>query len=567
MSLKSCILFLSVLFAGGVFCADGSVQRKDSTGRQSEIRTMRMDCSVDEKERCLRRVSNPGQPEAERMNAVKKGIFVNEDFGCIYWPGRQPQLDRETLAKLVGGYSSSPGVGRVVFNINAMSAFFDSTAFRRVYDGVREGSDGAIIFHGHESRPGDPEHCYYELALNVGRLYEKVADPMRLRYDTCRADGAEMFCSLRMNDVHYVNLPDIPLHNDLWREKKHLLRAQYKAGSAFWNAQGFDYAHKEVREYHLALVREVLERFEMDGIELDWMRSPPFFRPGFDEAGTPLLNAFMEKVKALAGQAAGKWKHPVRIAVRVPSRPEEALKLGLDVFHWAKEGWVDIVVPSPYYETSDSDLPVELWKRLLPEETILAPCIECHLKSRPGTGMRGTLKSACGFAAAYLHKGADTVYLFNHMHPVKTMEHIGKLYDTLGDGEKLAANARRHVVTYHENPFVEGARDHFYLPEFLLPKWTTPVRIEVGGAVDGRKASILVGFPEGETVDLEVRINTVICSGSFFRKKMELPAGLDFLCFEVPEGALHDGANVVDLLHRGEKSAALKWLELDIEKK
>ena len=47
----------------------------------------------------------------------------------------------------------------------------------------------------------------------------------------------------------------------------------------------FDYARAEVREYFVGLVREACERYDVDGIDLDWLRMPFFFRFG-EDAGT-----------------------------------------------------------------------------------------------------------------------------------------------------------------------------------------------------------------------------------------------------------------------------------------
>ena len=40
--------------------------------------------------------------------------------------------------------------------------------------------------------------------------------------------------------------------------------------------------------------------------------------------------------------------------------------MGLDAVHWARDGLVDLgLTNSPFWETSDFNMPVRLWRRLL----------------------------------------------------------------------------------------------------------------------------------------------------------------------------------------------------------
>ena len=51
-----------------------------------------------------------------------------------------------------------------------------------------------------------------------------------------------------------------------------------------------------MRERFLGLVDETLERYDFDGIELDWMRGPPYFRPGRLLDNLDTLTEFMRQV-------------------------------------------------------------------------------------------------------------------------------------------------------------------------------------------------------------------------------------------------------------------------------
>ena len=66
----------------------------------------------------------------------------------------------------------------------------------------------------------------------------------------------------------------------------------------------------------------------------------------------------MRDVRKLVADAAAKRGHPIRLGVRVPSRPEVAAGLGLDAVAWAKEGLIDLLVVTPRWATLEFDMPI-----------------------------------------------------------------------------------------------------------------------------------------------------------------------------------------------------------------
>ena len=58
----------------------------------------------------------------------------------------------------------------------------------------------------------------------------------------------------------------------------------------------FDWGHGEVREYYLSLLREACRRYDLDGVEFDWGRTPPFFRREH-RANRPVMTDFFRKAR------------------------------------------------------------------------------------------------------------------------------------------------------------------------------------------------------------------------------------------------------------------------------
>ncbi len=86
----------------------------------------------------------------------------------------------------------------------------------------------------------------------------------------------------------------------------------------------FDYARAEVREYFAGLVREACERYDVDGIDLDWLRMPFFFRFGEERRNVPLMNDFVRRVADIVRAAGRRRGRPIVLAMRVPDSPERA---------------------------------------------------------------------------------------------------------------------------------------------------------------------------------------------------------------------------------------------------
>lgn len=195
--------------------------------------------------------------------------------------------------------------------------------------------------------------------------------------------------------------------------------------------------------------------YESDGIELDWHRSMPIFKPGCDEMNTPVFTQFMRDVRAIAGEAAAKWGHRVRVAALVPYRVDETLGLGMEIGRWCREGLVNVVTPGPNSVVSEIDQQLSIWKQILPPDVIFAPGIDWYVVSRDH-GVSLSEATDCGFASAFYEMGADTLYLYNHF-PTTQPEfpRMREFFGYAGDRAAVAEKERRQIAVRHE-PVGEG---------------------------------------------------------------------------------------------------------------
>ena len=243
----------------------------------------------------------------------------------------------------------------------------------------------------------------------------------------------------------------IPSMGVFWRKNPQLRR---KNCSGYF-ATCLDYAAQEVRDYFKALVTESLERYDIDGLELDFMREPSLFSAGKEAEGAPILTGWMREVRKLTTDAATRRGHPVHLGVRVPSRPEVASAMGLDALTWAKEGLIDLLVVTPRWATVEFDMPIPRWRQMLGASKVtLAGGLEVRYQSCPGgPASIVTPELAAGAAVSVLSRGAGRGLSFQLL-PIRSSAtaRLSEYVEGHGFAGLLAEAApmrRNHVSRHH----------------------------------------------------------------------------------------------------------------------
>jgi len=190
----------------------------------------------------------------------------------------------------------------------------------------------------------------------------------------CRQAHQAAFISLRMNDGHRLEDAFQPqgyaFTSDVWHafSKFYVEHPDWRIGpsSKLWENRVLDWRHPEVPAYRLGFVTELCEGYDLDGIELDFMR----YYSLFDANLTPLIRrvdivtGFVRQVRAVLDRTAKsgtrRW-----LCVRIPDRADLLSYLGLDIPKLAAAG-VDMFNLSSSYFTDQSGEFANL-RRLAPE--------------------------------------------------------------------------------------------------------------------------------------------------------------------------------------------------------
>ena len=177
---------------------------------------------------------------------------------------------------------------------------------------------------------------------------EAGMDPLKVLMDRCRRHNMKFIADIRMNDRHGVPPNGIMKQHPEW---------------ALFNG-AWDYAYDGVRQAMLDFTKEVLDTYDVDGIEYDYMRWCHMFKRGEGAANTEILTEFMRKTRKLLDDAA-KRRGCERLifGVRVSQLIGECESLGYDLPTWVKEGLVDYVVPSDFFHT-DTNMKTEDFVKL-----------------------------------------------------------------------------------------------------------------------------------------------------------------------------------------------------------
>jgi len=227
-------------------------------------------------------------------------------------------------------------------------------------------------------------------------VHEQEWDPLSAIVEWGREHGKPVFYTHRMNDLHEAARAKpiyAIIHGSKWtKENRSLLIRPEKTREASgpindpsWYWIAMNYAHQEVRDYVYSLIEEIVTGYDVDGVELDFMRFPIFFRTPAD--GKPAtdeeLAAMTDLVRSLRGmldRLGKKREKPLLLAVHVPDSLDYAKEAGLDVRQWLKEDLVDVVV-------GGGDFQLRPWRELVAEcapfDVPVYACFNRTLVQRP----------------------------------------------------------------------------------------------------------------------------------------------------------------------------------------
>jgi hypothetical protein len=397
-------------------------------------------------------------------------------------------------------------------------------------------------------------------------------DPFAVWFRRIREIGMRAHISIRMNDCH------CPDEETCWLRPSFFYTARdngWMNGDRYgYYRRTLNYKYPEVRKMFLDYIREQLFRYDLDGIELDFMRDMVCcdYLGADRDIAVSLMNGFMREAVAIVREAEKHYGHRIEVTVRLARDIAQSRVYGFDPVTWEKEGLVDRIIPSPRFQGSDSHIPVAEWKRALPKTEII-PCIEGLISSDWGMSENGmavmTAEMVRGHAASFLAQGADGVYTFN-MFGQKgggngDYSRDGEVQRTVGDYETTVSHSLR-FVTINEDcaAIVPEDLPHFRpLPMRLWNYKASAISFRVGALPTDKQVRLILGFTEGSPADVKILVN-----GAPIGEMAAIPTpapesamAKGSVCYAAP---LPTGCELYELSFRvASAPITISWIEID----
>lgn len=414
-------------------------------------------------------------------------------------------------------------------------------------------------------------------------------DPLQVFVERCRQTGQRPFVSLRLNDVHHVELVDKPGNTSGFQSisRFYAEHRQCRLGTdpKDWNQRTLNWACPEVPDYMFSLVREQCENYDLDGFELDFMRHPSFFH--LDETTfaqrSAIMTGFVRRVREVLDRTANpgqrRW-----LCVRVPCYQALFDKLGIDLPAMVRAG-VDMVNLSAHYFTVQQ-CDMAAIRRSIPEASVYLEM--CHTtrvgppvstkSAYDNMSFRRTTPLQYSTAAHLAYaRGLDGVSAFNFVY---YREHgVGErgpfneppfeVFRHLGDRDWLARQPQHYVlaattwITKRPLPQRFKAAQSATLTLDLAPPaggWKQGGRLRIQASQDlgdSRWRAVLNGVELADTADRSEPYPNPY--------PPLLGTAAEHRAWQVPATALKDGANTLALtMAAGRGTASIVFVDLAV---
>ena len=302
-------------------------------------------------------------------------------------------------------------------------------------------------------------HVYEDDAGIIKGLIDQGTDILQIMVEHSHANGMEIFSSFRVNDEHDAWIGG---QTSQWKRS----HPEYVMGMRDnppphgpWSA--LDYARPEVRDRFFNSIRDVCERYDVDGLELDFFRQLLCFKKHvwggqLGQEEIDIMTGYLRRIRSMTDEVGRKRGRPLLIAARVPDCPDYARELALDIEGWLAEDLMDIMVVGGYFWLRPWEQSVELGRKY---DVPVYPSLD---GSRLGAvdpeagNIRRSDEAYRAHAANAFRAGVDGIYVFNFNY-MRDPSH--RIWREIGDPQTL----RGLDAIYHLNVMGTGFpnTDHY----------------------------------------------------------------------------------------------------------
>ena len=410
---------------------------------------------------------------------------------------------------------------------------------------------------------------------NAAGDFAKIGtDALEMAVAFCHTNGLEVFVSVRVNDTHDSYLPpelkqlsSHPLFPPFKEAHPDCLFGARERGKTppfcAWSA--VDFAREEVRAHMRKFVRDLVENYDVDGIEYDFQRHFQLFKSvawggTASEAELSLMTAFMVELRTITEEVGKRRGRPILVSIRTQDSLGYNRDAGIDLERWLEKGVADLWSMTSYYRLEDWESSVALARKygvkcyaVLDESRIERKARRVADKGARCIPGRNTVPFNMARFAAVAAAGFDGVELFNLDDVWAKSGPIVNTDPRQTDGfDKLYFAVDRGTGGYEPGRFVKGGMKYWKLPK-VIPS-------ELYRIAAGRPERFRISM--GEKPTAKVRATALALVGT----KTQLPAVLKIngqaarltafsdglYTFELPAGSWKLGPNEFEFTLEGE---------------
>jgi hypothetical protein len=322
------------------------------------------------------------------------------------------------------------GIDTFVINANASRAWYPSRTIPSILDGYKRGD--REFFRGHAvcvgAKKPDEEEAFIDSIMPFMNQYQDLLDAgvdwLAETTVACREQKIAPWVSIRMNDMHGATNATGSFYNVPLLKQPEMRLKNYSYG--LYNLptrQGLNYEKPEVRDFMFAQIREVVEEYDFEGLELDWWRNPLCCEPNASARTVSMMTDWFRQIRALTERQAKKNGRPYPLGLHIPGRLGILKSIGLDVVTLCQEGIIDFISPSGFWCTT-WDMPHDALRKLVGNRVAIYGVIEDGVNNLPTLDplrdqtlpmryLSASPELMRGNAAGKLAMGADGIEWFN----------------------------------------------------------------------------------------------------------------------------------------------------------
>jgi hypothetical protein len=235
------------------------------------------------------------------------------------------------------------------------------------------------------------------------RWLDAGTDIVKVMAEETHKRGLEAFWEYRLNGTDREADLNTPARLPMKEQHPDWLIEGSWWGPGLWN-----FAVEGVRDYKVAILREVAQNYDYDGISIDFGRHPPALPIGRQWEHRDAMTDFIRRLRLMLQEVAQERGRPFLLSVRVPATVAGCHYDGLDIERWARENLVDVIVMG----VRSTEVDVAGFRRVTAGTHIrLYACIDDG-HSTDGYH-RPPIEFFRGLAANWWRQGVDGIVTFN----------------------------------------------------------------------------------------------------------------------------------------------------------